>query len=87
MEYGQHMTTTAATALDMLKRNRLDVEKVSENYEPQRGEMSTRTFWIVYPSYVAGYGRMTDRVAHSICRASTRREAIETALRMCGDFA
>ncbi len=57
----------------------MQTEPVKENYQPRPGQMATRTFWIAYPSHVAGYGRMSDRISQAAGRGATRREALGAA--------
>ena len=59
----------------------LETEKVTENYQPEPGQMDTRTFWIAYPAHVAGDGHMSDRIARATGRGKTRKAALEDAQR------
>ena len=55
----------------------LMTEKVSEDYEPRPGVVSTRTFWIAYPDWVAGLGSMQDRISRAIGQGGTSKVARE----------
>ena len=57
----------------------LVTEKVSENYQPRPGEMSTRSFWIAYPDHVSAYGHASDRIARATGRGKTRKAALADA--------
>ena len=57
----------------------LETEKVTENYQPEPGQMDTRTFWIAYPAHVAGYGHMGDRIARATGKGKTRKAALADA--------
>jgi hypothetical protein len=57
----------------------LETEKVTENYQPEPGQMDTRTFWIAYPSHVAGYGHTEDRISRATGRGKTRKAALADA--------
>lgn len=57
----------------------MDTEKVTENYQPQPGQMATRTFWIAYPPHVAAYGHVSDRISRAAGTGETRKAAIAAA--------
>ena len=59
--------------------NELVTEKVSENYQPRPGEMSTRQFWIAYPAHVSAYGHASDRIARAAGRGKTKKAALADA--------
>jgi Ribbon-helix-helix protein, copG family len=69
----RHETTERGTMPD------LETEKVTENYQPEPGQMDTRTFWIAYPSHVAGYGHTGDRISRATGRGKTRKAALADA--------
>jgi hypothetical protein len=57
----------------------LVTEKVSENYQPEPGQMDTREFWIAYPEHVAAYGHMSDRISHAYGAGPTKKAALAAA--------
>jgi hypothetical protein len=70
----RHETTERGTIMADL-----ETEKVTENYQPEPGQMDTRTFWIAYPSHVAGYGHTEDRISRATGRGKTRKAALADA--------
>jgi hypothetical protein len=57
----------------------LITEHVSENYQPQPGQMATLSFWIAYPDHVAAYGDMGDRIARATGTGKTKKAALAAA--------
>lgn len=69
-----------------MKPEDFEAEQVSENYQPRPGQMDTRTFWIAYAPYVAGYGHREDRIARAIGTGESREEALANAVRNTPDL-